>query len=271
LFRELAALNTPARELERRLVSLRNTAAGTIGFRLPTDLVTRITNNRAELVPLRGNVRARLGEAIAGQHGTVTVYAATSANGVVLATNTDRLFLREAYLGDRHRPGQPDQFDDGSLPRISVANQRAAELYPWVYSIPAPPSVSAFGDTSLYNVSDTHPHGRIHTYLDGATRDSYRELQWKPLDRLPTRPLTGTNGSLQLLVNRTHETGPMQLTVRNVATNETVDATVVINDVGVGRTGDDGTLWTITPHDQVEIRVETTAGDVVTLSFQARE
>jgi hypothetical protein len=270
LLRRLVAVHVEARQLERRLRAVRRASQRAVGFRLPNDLLTRIDNFRAELVPVRGRVRAHVGRVMDGSHNSTSVYVLTSQQGLVLGTVDDRTFFREAYLADSRRPGAPDQFEDGELRRISVANQRAAELYPWTYSIPPPPSVRAFGDSSVYNVSDTHPHGELVAYLDGATEDAYREFQIKRLATLPTRNITASNGTLRLRVDRTHATGPMRLSVLRAATDRPVDATVTVNGQTVGTTGSDGQLWTVAPHDAVRIEARTAAGDVVRVQFFAR-
>jgi hypothetical protein len=130
------------------------------------------------------------------------------------------------------------------------------------------PSLSGFGDSSVYLVEASHPQGDLRAYLDGATRDVFHETQANAPEAVPVAlTRTASTDRLRLQVNATHATGPMWVTVtRPGGPNATaVDATVRVNGQRVGTTGADGRLLTLQPAGS--FRVNATAGTAnVTLS-----
>jgi len=263
--RELAAIDVSARGVESQFERIRQAA----GLELPSDLRTQMTNLEADLLTLRGPVRQQVAQGMTGARDPVPVYTLTSQTGVVLTSIQESLYYREAYLGqNREQTGSNRFVSDGDPSGVSTANSRATELYPWVYdNIRSGPNVEIVGNTSVYYVRLGHPHGSLDTYLDGRTESVFREFQVKSLDAVPVRTSTNVSDGLSLRVNRTHETGPMELSVRNNATGTPVDATVVVNGEVVGSTGDDGRLWTLTPQRDVRISVTTDSGQSVSERF----
>lgn len=264
--RELAAIDAAARGVAVQFERLRDTA----GFALSAELNTKLRNLEGDLLTLRGPVRLQTAQAMAGQRAPVSVYAVTSQTGIVLASKEGSQYYREAYLGQSREETGPNQFvSDGDPSGVSTANSRATELYPWVYdNIRSGPNVEIIGNTSVYYVQLGHPQGSLDTYLDGRTGSAFREFQVKQLSTLPGRTTANESNGLRLTVNRTHATGPMELTVADSATAGPVDATVRINGETVGQTGSDGRLWALTPHQGVRIEV-TADGRTVTERFLA--
>lgn len=262
--RELATVDVAARQVAARFQHLRDLA----GFALSEDLDQRMDALETRLVPLRGPVRSRVGAATTGQGPATTAYALTSPNAVVLGTTDGTQFYREAHLPDERAPSDPDQFATDEDPSgITAASDRARELYPWGYA-DAGPSLQRIPGTSVYRVRLDHSQGLLETYLDGATRNVFREVQTLRVDRIPTSTTTNRTAALALHLNRTYGTGPMAVTVVDPTTGTPVDATVRVNGQRVGTTGDDGTLWTVTPHRQVRI-VAVDGNDTVRASFFA--
>lgn len=251
--RRLVTVHVAARQVDAQFTHLRQSA----GVSLPNDLDDRMRTLEAEVVPLRGAVRGRAGEAIAGQRAPVSVYALTSENALVLSTAGDDRFYRDAYVPDDREPVGPDRFvteDDSS--GITGAIDRVKALYPWAYADTVP-SLEKFSGTSVYRVRLDHSQGRLTTYLDGTTETSFRELQRLQVEDLPTEPVTNRTDELVVTVDRTYGTGPMEVTTTDPATGEPVDSTVLVNGNTVGVTGADGSLWTVTPHRFVRIVVVT--------------
>ncbi|WP_436925577.1 DUF7096 domain-containing protein [Halosimplex amylolyticum] len=266
-YRELAAIDASARDVESQFDRIRRAA----GLSLPSDLNTKMKNLEGDLLTLRGPVREQISQAMTGARGPIPVYSVTSQTGLVLASTQGSLYYREAYLGQNREQIGSNQFvTDGDPSGVSTANNRAAQLYPWAYdNIRSGPNVEPIGNTSVYYVQLGHPHGSLETYLDGRSESAFREFQTKPLAALPTRSTTNASDGLLLRINRSHATGPMHLTVTDNETGEPLDATVTINGDDVGSTGDDGRLWTLTPHQAVRISVTTDDGRTVTERFFA--
>ncbi|MFB6141513.1 MAG: hypothetical protein ABEJ26_13885 [Halosimplex sp.] len=265
--RRLAALDAAARGVDLRAERIREAA----GLALPSELGTKLANLEADLLTLRGPVRHQIARAMSGARQPVPVYAVTSETGIVLASTTGSQYYREAYLGQNRKQIGRNNFVSGSDPSgISTANSRATQLYPWVYdNIRSGPNVEIVGNTSVYYVELGHPQGSLDTYLDGRSEDAYREFQVKSLPDLPTRTTRNVSRNVRLQVNRTHSTGPMEVGVTDNLTGRPLEATVSVNGVVVGSTGEDGRLWTLTPHQTVRIQVTTADNRTVRERFFA--
>ena len=261
---ELAAIDVAARSLQRQFDHIQNRP----DILLTSEQENRLLALEADLIPLRGQARGNVGAALSGERSETAVYALTSRRGLVLSVSDGNRLVREASLPVNRDRGATDKFATEDDPTgVSTANDRARELYPWTYAN-SPPSIERVGQTSVYSVSLDHPQGTLDTFLDGATRNVFHEEQLVRMDRLPTRPVANTTTSVVLQVNRTYGTGPMKVRTTDPVTAEPVDAIVVVNGERVGRTGDDGQLWTLTPHQAVRIEVRSANGSAE-LSFFA--
>lgn len=265
--RELVALDAAARGTETRLEGIRDTT----GPALSSELKAEMRNLESGLLTLRGPVRQQIAAAMTGARAPIQVYTVTSETGIVLASNPGSQYYREAYLGqNRKETGENTFISDGDPSGISTANTRATELYPWVYdNIRSGPNVEIVGNTSIYYVQLGHPHGSLDAYLDGRTDSTFREIQVKNQQSLPTRTTRNVSNGLELIVNSTHSTGPMSVSVGDSVTGGSLDATVTVNGNEVGNTGSDGKLWTITPQQSVRISVTTDDGRTVSERFFA--
>lgn len=267
LLTRLSTIDAAARELDSRRTLVEETARESAS---PRSFLIRLANVESELAALRGPIRERIGAAAGSASPAQTLYVVTSSDGIVLASTDDRRFHREAYLGDSREPGGPDRFAQGPDPGTVNASDRAAELYPWLYN-QILPSTRQFGNTSVYYVSaETRTGIRFDAYLDGATRDVFREVQSKRVASMPTYTVANRSDTLRIRANHTHGTGPMEVAVTDPDTGEPVNASVTVNGHTVGSTGDDGRIRTITPYDAVRIRATTADGDTIWLPFFAR-
>jgi len=261
----LARIDAAADEADERITLVQDDLVSTAGFSLSSSLRTRYTNLQAELIPLQGPVRDRVTQSVRGTANGTQVYYVTGSERVTLAATTDSVYSRESYLDSERVENGTDTFAQSDAPRISVAYTRAAELYPWAFNNTAPPG-RGFGNTSVYRITVTHGHGSLTTYLDGNTTNVYRENQRKRLSEVPTESTSNSTDTLQLSVERTHATGPMAVSVFDT-NGSSVDATVRVNGERIGATGDDGTLWTVTPREQVEVTVTTAANETASVEF----
>ncbi|QPV61204.1 hypothetical protein I7X12_10505 [Halosimplex litoreum] len=265
--RELAAIDTTARAVDDQFTRIR----GAAGLELSSDLDTKMDNLDGDLLSLRGPVRGQVGAAMAGERPSVPVYAVTSQTGIVLSSAERSQYHREAYLGQNREQVGPDRFvTDDSPNGVVTAVSRTTELYPWVSSNSrSGPSVEGIGNTSIYFVELRHPHGSLNTYLDGRTESPFREVQTKSLEDVPLTATTNSSQGVDLTVNRTHATGPMQISVRDNLTGDALEANVTVNGADVGSTGDDGDLWTLTPKQAARIEVTTSDDRTVRERFFA--
>jgi len=260
--RELAAVDTRADGLSRSLTQLYEFVDS---MREPPVSPTRIAEQKARLVGLRGPVRDRVADAMRGEAEPVRVFVETSDTAVVLSTVTgsefNRQYVREAYLPAARDPGGTDQFRTARGYDLEAARQRASELYPWTFENAGPTSTGLrTGEPYLYragvySVTLDHPHGTagqgdLVTYLDGATGEVFREVQFKDLSEVPTaEPRANSSEGLSIEVNRTRAGGPVSVLVRSNDTGDPVAATVSIDGEVVGPTGQDGRLWTVAPRE----------------------
>lgn len=233
----------------------------------------RIAAQKARLLPLQGPVRARVLDAMRGERDPVRVYVETAPEGVVLATLdrgefTDR-YIREAHVPAARDSNGTDRFLLGSSRAGSLerAQERAGELYPWTFDNRGPTDTGSYSGPpflfldGVYPVVVDHPHapstsGDLRIFLDGATRDVFREVQFKDLQEIPTtRAGTNSTQGVTLAVNRTRSGGPMLASVTSATTDEPLDATVIVNGERLGRTGSDGRYWTIAPRPTANVTV----------------
>jgi hypothetical protein len=68
--------------------------------------------------------------------------------------------------------------------------------------------------------------------------------------------------SVELRVNHTYGTGPMEVVVTAAVTERPLNATVFVDGYRVGTTGIDGRLWTTGPHPSGVVTVRTAEGNV---------
>jgi hypothetical protein len=270
--RELAAIDARADELSRSLTQLYEFVDS---MRDPPVSPARIAELKTRLVGLRGPVRDRVGETMTGSAPPLRVFVETSDTAVVLATVTgsefNRQYVREAYLPSARNPDGTDRFRTDRGYDLEAARSRASELYPWTFDNAGPTSTGLrTGEPYLYragvySVTVDHPHGTatqgdLVTYIDGATGEVFREVQFKDLSEVPTgEPRVNRSEGLELAVNRTHAGGPISIRVRENVTGVPASATVSVDGEPVGVTGSDGRLWTIAPRES--FTVTATTGD----------
>ena len=267
--RELAAIDAAADSL-RDTVDLLSTYNSAADEPIPP---ARIAAQKARLLPLQGPVRDRALAAMRGDTPSVRVFVETSERGVVLAT-IDRSgftprYIREAHVPSARDPDGTDRFLLGASRAESLerAQERAAELYPWTFDNRGPIDTGTFTGppylfrTGVYPVIVDHPHapsesGDLRIFLDGSTRDVYREVQFKDLPEVPTTfAAANSSDGVSLSVNRTRSGGPMQVTVTNASTGEPLAADVLVNGEPAGRTGGEGQYWVIAPRPTANVTV----------------
>ncbi len=233
----------------------------------------RLDAIEADLVALDGPIRERIQSVHAGVRPPMRVFVETSADGVTLSAivekNGQRTFLRETYLGDvRRQSSGPDQYEDN----LGNAVRRVQELYPWATQNGL---VQTDRYADVYKIwFTTNDEGFwLETFLDGQSGTVFAERQEKEVASIPTTTKRKANATagLALTIERTHEGGPLNVTVTDPETNEPLDARVAVNNRTVGRTGANGSLWTVMPRSVIVTITAERDGERVTATIFARE
>ena len=102
-------------------------------------------------------------------------------------------------------------------------------------------------------VTIEHRRGRLVAFVDSGSQQVFKESQFRPLDQVtPTSSVSATRDGLELTAHRTYPGGPTRLQLNSTQDGEPVDAQITVGPAGgrssvIGRTGDDGSLWTVAP------------------------
>jgi len=256
--RRLAIIDTRADRLDAAVTGLLDTVRTEPGYTLPTNLRVRIQNTRAEPVVVQGLVKSTIGNSVGGS-GPQQVYVGNTDESLVLARISGGRYVREAYVANAQGGPGPDRFRGTQRYPVSAALDRARVLYPWAFENRiSTRRARGIGLTPIYRFTIDHSHGQLDVYLDGRTNQTFREIQDERISRLPIREtVTHETENLTVRANTTHPTGPMEVTVRDPALNTTVDARISIDGTPVGRTGSDGSLWTIRPNGLTVVNATT--------------
>ncbi|WP_092658569.1 DUF7096 domain-containing protein [Halorientalis persicus] len=267
VFRRFAVIDSRARAIEESAVRIQGLAQFTPQYTVPFEIDNRFSDARQRAGLYYTDPRQSIRASLVGTRNTKQFLVQTGGSGVVLASTDSRrqTYLRESFIDNRFQQGGSDRFDGD----ITTAIDFVYDLYPWAArdSNQRNDDIDSILD-GVYQASFDHKHGELLTYLDGSNAEIFMEVQNKRLSRLPVSDtITAENESADLAVeaNLTHPTGPMELTVRNTATDAPVDARIKIDGQFVGTTGVDGRLWTVQTEDTTAI--EAVAGeDRVTLT-----
>lgn len=242
-------------------------------YSMTSGMETRLRNVEGNLQLLHGPVSEQVRASVAGAADPSVVYVEGATEGYMLATVDDDAYVRETYLGSERRPTEPDQFVEGTSEdtnRLDLADNRASELYTWLYERQRP-SFTYYGTSGIYELTANHPTGRLTAYLDGGTTNVFYELQHRQLATVqPTDSRQAVNGSLRLQVQRAYQTGPLYVSATNNETGSPVGVTVHVDGHRVGASGADGALWTVEPRGQYTVTVTAADGTRTSVTVPAR-
>jgi hypothetical protein len=260
---ELAHIDAQARALEDRRSQLVAIAEDDDEIELDRG---RVASLEHRVDALTGPVRAHAGDVLQGRAGIHRFFVATGPESVVLSTITDGTYVREAFRGDRYDSGGGT--DIGPADALDIA----AESYPLLWEL-RQNNTDVVGSNGNYLVRMPHQRGVLQAFVDGSSRAVYKEFQTRPLasfERVSTT--TATRDGLTLTANYTYPGGPVHLRLVDAETETPVDANVTLSEGDeeselLGRSGDDGSIWTLSP--QREYTVTAIRGnDVVVLSIR---
>lgn len=220
---------------------------------------SRVESLRVALTGSGGPVTDRVGGAIRGTADPTTVYTAVSSDGRVLSTVAGGQYVREAYRTDLWTPDSTGNIG------IDQAAERMAELYPVAFGFNSSRNQGrgiATHGAGTYEITIQIREGTIVTYLDADTGNVFHEVQRFDLVAIdPAAPVVGVDNGTRLVVNRTHDGGPLRIAAYDNATDATIDARVLVGETWY-RTGSDGTVWAVAPTGPTRITAVGDSGNV---------
>jgi hypothetical protein len=216
------------------------------------DYLLPIRALESRTIILQDPVAETVEDPLFGRTDSKSLYVLFSEDSLVLAETSGGELTRLAHDSSSLVRNGTDQFADN---RVESARARFTSLYPWADRNALGSSlVFPFGNTSIYRGEISHPQGDLTAFLDGSTRNVFREHQDLTLDSVPIEgSLSNNTAELAIRVNTTVPTGPMYVELEQSGTRAPVDGTVRIDGTVVGTTGESGSLWTVQPRDSFTV------------------
>jgi hypothetical protein len=255
LLQVLATVDTEARRANDLVSRLQDEAAQVPFLSATSDA---LQSRQIELATLYGPVREHAGQVLRGNAPATRVHVSVSGEAVALATIRGDTYVREATVPGNLDTETTDQFESEN----QVIN-RIGALYPWAWTSETS-SVRTYTnfENGFYRINVDHTHGRLTSYVDGGTKNVFREIQYKSVERMPTGQQTAvrTNGTV-LRVNQSFAGGPIEVRTLDAATTEPREGVVYLDGTRVGQTVN-GREWLVGPAGQYEVTVATDRGNV---------
>lgn len=295
--RELALIDAAADDLAAAIDRIETRAGSVPDTTVDGEIVTTwARDRRLALAPLRGPVRDRLAETIDSEVAPPPIYVETTEEGIVLAGAFNGRYYRQVVLPAERTAGTnasrstttgavsnrtpsipsnvtPDVgTDDRTFTDIADALDRVSTRYPGAWRRRTSIDSTSSREMGVSQVTLFHDRGRLTVALDRETGAVFAEQQRIVLAAIPTpRSTTNTTDALELTVNRTYPTGPLEIGLTEPVTDDPINGTVTVNGVSVGDTGPNGGLWTIQPrgaftvvarndNESVRVTINDTAG-----------
>ena len=265
LLYELAAIDAEARELDDRSERIQSMAGSTPGSSIPP---SRFGNVELELDTLTGPVRGHAAAVLGGEADATRFFVRTGSGSVALGVIRDGTYVREVYR-------EPLRTDGGGEFTLADAVNATEQAYPTI-------AAGRLRDDTLGNpgsdsaqVTIEHERGRLVAFVDSGSRRVFKEFQYRPLDQVTGgSPVSATRDGLELTTHPTYPGGPVRIQLNNT-NDEPVDAQLTVGPPNgrssvVGRTGDDGSVWTLAPVGTYQVTA-IDGSSVVVLSVAATE
>lgn len=252
LLRELVRLGAAVTEQQRLADRVETTVEATEDVTLSRAVREQFAALDDEIPALESPVVDKLIDG--GFEPGAAVYAQAGAEGVVLVAPDGTHHQRQATLrGQRDRNGTNQFVEEAGEDEnpFSLAAERARALYGENIGLFPPP----FGATTVYGIQGTITGGDFRAYLDGATENVFHERQTVAVEEVPvTTSRNHRLGTLELVVNATVPTGPMQVSVTDAG--EPVEgAAIQVANQTAGTTDANGQRWVVQPLDGAEVSV----------------
>lgn len=244
LLGELVRMDAAAATHQRLRDRVETAVEAVDGFELNRTVQEQFVALDTEIPALESPV---VDELAAAPFDRTTVYTQATETALVLATAGETHLRRVTLRGERDRNG-PNRFVQGATDgqnANSLALKRAQSLYGerQVRGFFPPP----LGATSVYGVQGDTAVGEFVGYIDGATRNRFHERRSIDAPGIPAvQTLSDTAGSVELSVETTTPTGPMQLSVTD-EDNPVEGAALSVANTTVGTTDAAGERWVTQP------------------------
>ncbi|RLM56403.1 hypothetical protein DVK02_07765 [Halobellus sp. Atlit-31R] len=246
---ELALIDAEARELEQRRERLESLAESTPGFSISS---SRFGNVELELNTLSGPVRGYAGSVLRGEAESARFFVQTGTDSIVLGVVRDGTYVRETYRGVL-RQGGGDPFS------LAEAVNATEQAYPTITDLRLRDDTLGNPDSDSTRVTVEHERGRLVAFVDSGSQRVFKEYQYRPIDQVQPRSSTSAvKDALELTAYRTYPGGPVRLQLNSTTTGDPVDAQITVGPAGgrssvIGRTGADGSLWTLAPSGTYQV------------------
>ncbi|WP_115864684.1 DUF7096 domain-containing protein [Halorussus litoreus] len=239
----LGRIDAEAEDTHRKINALKERAS-------TTDFAFDARSVKTKLVTLEGPVRDHVLDAMKGGQPSTKIYVATNDNGVVLAMLRNGEYVREVYRADNR-----DSSSNGQMSFEEAENEVLGQQFPWVLDINNINGAQQrqYSSLSVLRFIYFHQHGELTAYVDTSTEKIYRTIQQKQLfgeNSLPPGPAVNESAeNLTLSVSRTYSGGPLRVKLTN-ATGAPVQGEISIDGEPIGRTTENGVLWTLGPNEE---------------------
>lgn len=246
---ELARIDAQADALENRRASLLAVASQSEEIEVDQG---RLAVLERRIDALTGPVRERGRAVLQGQAATSRFFIATGPDSLILSTIINETYRREAFRGGRYTP--TNSTDIGPDAALDIA----AESYPTLWGL-RQNNTDVIGSQGNYLVRIPHERGLLQVFVDGESGAVYKEFQTRPLDSFAnSQTKTEIRDGLRLSANHTYPGGPIRLRLVDAETDRPVDANVTLAQNGeeselLGRSGDNGEMWTLSPEGEYTI------------------
>ncbi|WP_336024486.1 DUF7096 domain-containing protein [Halobellus salinisoli] len=249
LLYELAVIDAEARELQQRRERLQSLVESTPGFSISS---SRFGNIELELNTLTGPVRGHAASVLNGEAESTRFFVQSGADSIELSVIRDGTYVRETYRGEL-RLGNGGSFS------LADAVNATEEAYPTITELRIRDDIVGNPESDSTRVTIEHERGRLVAFVDSGSERVFKEYQYRPIDQVTTGSETSAvKDGLELTAHRTYPGGPVRLQLNSTSNDEPVDAQLTVGPEGgrssvVGRTGDDGSLWTLAPSGTYQV------------------
>ena len=266
LLYDLAAIDAEARELEDRREQVQSVTESTPAFSIPS---ARFGNIELELNTLTGPVRGHAAAVLGGEADSTRFFIQTGPDSVALGVIRDGTYVREVY----REPLRTDGDEEFTLADAVNATEQA---YPTIAAQRLRDDTLGNPGSDSARVTIEHERGRLVAFVDSGSQRVFKEFQYRPIDQVATgSAVSATRDGLRLTAYRTYPGGPVRLQLNSTTDAEPADAQLTVGPPNgrssvVGRTGDDGSLWTLAPAGTYQATA-IDGSSVVVLSIDATE
>ncbi|WP_049985087.1 DUF7096 domain-containing protein [Halobellus rufus] len=249
LLYELALIDAEARELQQRRDRLQSLVDSTPGFSISS---SRFGNIELELNTLTGPVRSHAGAVLSGEAASTRFFVQSGPDSVELAVVRNDTYVRETYRGAL-RVGNGNSFSLGD------AVNATEQAYPTITDLRVRDDVVGNPESDSTRVSIEHERGRLVAFVDSGSERVFKEYQYRPIDQVTTTSsVSAVKDGLELTAHRTYPGGPVRLQLNSTSSDDPVDAQLTVGPPAgqssvVGRTGGDGSLWTLAPSGTYQV------------------